>query len=179
AVLFAQNTIIARNVASTAGADLARAANEVFMDRGGNLIGDVSTANVPFGTDPTSQLGTTAKPIDPLLGPLQNNGGPTTGFAALALPAIAPLPGTRATDRGGSAGSVAAIPGTDERGLVRPDAGKNELPDVGAFEFQDVALSVAVTPATASAPLGAADVFTVTVTNTGANALPADGSAVT
>ena len=59
--------------------------------------------------------------VDPLLGPLQDNGGPTRTHALLSdSPAI-------------ENGSNYGAPGTDQRGVPRPQ-GLNV--DIGAFEFQ-------------------------------------------
>src|SRR5207253_2245444 len=124
------DTIIAKNVAASAGPDANNPAG-TFTDNGGNLIGisGAGSGNTGF-TAATTQTGTTATPLDPLLGPLQNNGGPTLGAAGNAmLETEALLPGSKALDKGVSSGA----PTTDERGLVRPDAGTGELPDVGAF----------------------------------------------
>ncbi len=57
--------------------------------------------------------------VDPLLGPLQDNGGPTWTHALLA--------GSPATD----AGAVLGASATDERGVSRP---QGQRPDIGAFE---------------------------------------------
>jgi hypothetical protein len=66
----------------------------------------------------------------------------------------------------------------DERGFGRPDAGSGELPDVGAFEFQDASLSLALTSSSSSVATGGSVTFTMTVTNTSGNSLPADNSTV-
>jgi hypothetical protein len=73
-----QNTIIAQNTAATAP-DAANAAGP-FNDLGGNLIGisGDNSGNTGFFA-PTTQRGTVASPLDPLLGPLQDNGGPSVG----------------------------------------------------------------------------------------------------
>lgn len=68
--------------------------------------------------------------VDPLLGPLTDNGGPT--------PTHALLPGSAAIDRGSAFGSV-----VDQRGLKRPvdlgtvsNAEGGDGSDIGAFEVQ-------------------------------------------
>ncbi|MCZ7624560.1 MAG: hypothetical protein M5R38_00810 [Candidatus Methylomirabilis sp.] len=67
-------------------------------------------------TQPSDHPGVT----DPLLGPLQNNGGPTQTHAL--------LPGSPAID----AGTISGCPSTDQRGITRPQGGTC---DIGAFEF--------------------------------------------
>jgi len=63
------------------------------------------------------RFGDAANPLNPMLGPLQNNGGPT--------PTFAPLPGSPALD----AGSGTSDPGTDQRGVVR-----GQVIDIGAYQ---------------------------------------------
>ena len=58
--------------------------------------------------------------LDPLLGPLADNGGPT--------PTMALLPGSPAID----AGDDSACPPTDQRGVARP---QGLACDIGAFEL--------------------------------------------
>ena len=70
-------------------------------------------------------VGTFLNPIDPELGPLANNGGPTKTHALLA--------GSRAIDAGDNAG----VPATDQRGLPRKKDGNFNgvaVVDIGAFE---------------------------------------------
>jgi hypothetical protein len=64
--------------------------------------------------------------LDPLLGPLQNNGGPT---ATMAL-----LPGSKGIGAGASSSSIPGlfVPTTDQRGDPRP---ANSI-DIGAFQVQ-------------------------------------------
>ena len=78
-------------------------------DVNGNIIGDFSS------------------PIDPLLGELADNGGPTRTHALLA--------GSPAIDTGDNVFSF------DQRGEVRPNAG-GRGPDIGAYEEQTLTLLV-------------------------------------
>src|SRR5438132_373188 len=114
------STIVAGNHAASS-ADVAG----VFASRGHNLIGDATGAS---GFTAAGDLaGATAAPVDPRLGPLQANGGPT--------PTLALLAGSPAID----AGDPSAFPATDQRGFPRPAAGSGRgvaLPDVGAFELE-------------------------------------------
>ena len=82
------------------------------------LIGNADGSTI---SGANNQLGTTAIPINPLLGPLQNNGGPTFTRALLA--------GSPAIDRGATALA------TDQRGISRPQPLGGQ-PDIGAFEVK-------------------------------------------
>ena len=128
--LVVRNTIIASNTSNSAqGKDVAG----VLISQGFNLIGD-GTGAIIAPTQSSDQIGTTSSPIDPLLGPLQNNGGPTFTRAL--------RPGSRAIDQGHSSGSS-----TDQRGVQRPidqaaiaNAGGGDGSDIGAFEFDGIAV---------------------------------------
>jgi len=92
--------------------------------------------------------------VDPLLGPLADNGGSTQTFAL--------LPGSPAIDAGNDA---ACLP-TDQRGLSRPQGVQC---DIGAFEKEQPTLWLAkwVTPAV-DAPYHGAVAYTLVLSNTGA-----------
>jgi hypothetical protein len=130
------NTLIASNtVAGGLGPTSGPDANIMtyIIDNGFNLVGD--TNSTPWWTASTDLVRVT--PIDPLLGPLQFNGGPT--------PTMAPLNGSAAIDAGTSAGLT-----TDQRGLPRPKRFNiaDPLPpggdgsDIGAVELQLVQLYI-------------------------------------
>jgi len=73
-------------------------------------------------------VGTVNNPIDPLLGPLQVNGGPTETHALLSgSPAIDHIPVLDCTDTGGTPIT------TDQRGVARPQGSSC---DIGAYEFE-------------------------------------------
>ena len=97
-----------------------------FTSEGFNVIGKTY---YPFGfTQATDQTGTIASPLDPMLGPLANNGGPTLTHALLA--------GSPAIDAGDD--SVLGSPlflTTDQRGLGFPRKLGAHV-DSGAFEGQ-------------------------------------------
>jgi hypothetical protein len=115
-----KNTIVAGNgVAGGAEPDL----NGPVAQADHNLIGMVASG-VPglVNGQNGNQVGSTASPIDPKLGPLQNNGGPT--------PTQALLPGSPAIDAGDNAASSDP---TDQRGLPRI---ANGTIDIGAYEVQ-------------------------------------------
>ena len=71
-----QNTLVADNTAG-AGPDV----SGLLTSRGHNLIGDGTGGG---GYDPTDLVGTSRNPIDPVLGPLQDNGRPSWTEALLA-----------------------------------------------------------------------------------------------
>jgi hypothetical protein len=110
---YALNTIIGNN-----------ATNDFFgtlTSQGHNLIGNLSTNTIIVGSTTGDIYG-----VDPLLGPLQNNGGPTFTHALLT--------GSPAIDAAARAGA----PLTDQRGVVR-QFGIGV--DIGAYESQYGALT--------------------------------------
>jgi hypothetical protein len=116
------NTLVARN-----GASSSPDVSGTLTSQGHNLIGIGDGGSGFLSTD---LVGTTANPIDPKLGPLQNNGGPTQTMAL--------LPGSPAID----AGDNAFTPGPyDQRGPGFPRIIHGVI-DIGAFEVQAVALTV-------------------------------------
>ena len=77
------NTIVAGNIAPK-GPDCS---GLTISSNDNNLIGNDQDCD--FSAKPTDQVGTAASPINPKLGPLQDNGGPTFTHALLVLsPAI-------------------------------------------------------------------------------------------
>jgi len=128
-----QNSIIAGNTTTDIHPDVIGA----FFSNGYNIIGDVSEAT--GFTHPTDQVGPVSPPfnaagagipLDPMLKPLANNGGPVMTHA-LMVSALSP-----AIDKGNSFGAL-----FDARGFPRiynfssiPDA--SDGADIGAFEVQ-------------------------------------------
>jgi len=112
----ADSTIIALDTVFGARMNNAPDFSGALQSMGYNIIGNNDGASI--SSQPTDQIGTPGAPIDPRLGPLANNGGPTFTRALQA--------GSPAINRGDP-----AAPPQDQRGY-----GRVELPDVGAFEFQ-------------------------------------------
>ncbi len=110
-----KNVIIAGNDAQT-GPDV----SGTLTSQGHNLIGIGDGG----GYSDSDLVGTAAEPINPLLGPLQDNGGPT--------PTISPLPGSPAID----AGDNADAPDWDQRGPGFPRIVNGTI-DIGALEVQN------------------------------------------
>lgn len=91
-----------------------------FASQGYNLIGRVDDATGFDG--PGDLTGTAASPLDPQLGPLANNGGPTETHAL--------SPKSPAIDAGDPA---CPPPATDQRGVSRPQGLRC---DIGAYEYR-------------------------------------------
>jgi hypothetical protein len=133
------NTILAGNTASPFGPN-------VFgpvTSRGYNLVGDGSGSS-GFGMA-GDQVGTAASPINPLLAPLGNYGGPLAGAPGSQQVAqtMALLPGSPAIDAGSNALAVDSLGNpltTDQRGFARI---VNGTVDIGAFESRGFAIAVA------------------------------------
>lgn len=122
----AKSTIIALNTADLGSPDVYGA----LTSQGYNLIGDNSGASITPLDQPGDQIGSAGSPKDPVLGPLQDNGGPTKTQALLY--------GSTAIDKGKYGGSS-----TDQRGYTRPvdlstisNAFGGDGNDIGAYEVQ-------------------------------------------
>jgi hypothetical protein len=115
--LFLHDTIVATNTAFTGqGDDVFGPTGWPISSGGYNLIGH--TDGTTFGWLSTDLLN-----VDPMLGPLANNGGPTQTMAL--------LPGSPAINAGDPA--YLPPPSTDQRGFPRVVNGRI---DIGAFEVQ-------------------------------------------
>ena len=109
------NSIIAKN-----GNDADIRNNQaIILSRGNNLIGNNLSVEAIFTPSTNDQTGTATTPLDPQLGPLQNNGGLTATHALLS--------GSPAINRGQTTET------RDQRGYSR-----NVTPDIGAYEFDGI-----------------------------------------
>jgi hypothetical protein len=114
------NDIVAENRALRYGADIDGTVYAADHNLVGNGIGENGIRNGVNGNIVGGFNG--QPPINPMLGPLANNGGPTETMALLV--------GSQAI---GHADNVAA-PATDQRGITRQDV-PGEATDIGAFEL--------------------------------------------
>jgi hypothetical protein len=114
-MLQTDDTILAGNTVTGPGINTSPDLAGNLGSLGYNLIGNTQGGS---GFDPTDLLN-----VDPLLGPLQDNGGPTQTMALLA--------GSPAIDAGNP--NFTGPPFTDQRGFARVYNGRI---DIGAFEYQ-------------------------------------------
>jgi Bacterial Ig-like domain (group 3) len=144
AALSAANSLFGDN---SAGFGVDFAGN--FQSADHNLVGNGTGSNLnPASPDANGNLvGSSAVPINPQIGTLQNNGGPTQTIALLTgSPAI-------------NSGDPNAEPSTDQRGEPR-----DQGPDIGAFEYQGFT-TTALSSSAPTAPRGQTVTFTATVTD--------------
>ncbi len=122
-----RNTIITGNTVSNgAGSQVAYDVEGTFVSGGFNFIGDADFSSGLGSAGSHDQTGTSSAPIDPKLGPLQDNGGFT--------PTRLPLAGSPVLDQGDSGGIT-----TDQRGFARVTDQPNvssvgDGADIGAVE---------------------------------------------
>ncbi len=118
-----------------------------------NLIGVGDGSGIVDGVD-GNQVGSLAAPLDPLLGPLQDNGGPTFTHA--------PLTGSLAIDAGSNPAALA----NDQRGPGFSRVSGAQA-DVGAFELQSADVSVTKVDTPDPVTAGERLTYTITVQNAG------------
>jgi hypothetical protein len=123
-----RNTLIAGNDTASLGPDVIGTVTSL----GYNLIGQRDDS---LGWVARDRTGDFFAPLDPLLGPLQDNGGPTPTFA---LPANSPAH---------NAGDPTLQEALDQRGTIRHHAGVNPGVDIGAFDGAFAAAFRLVAPA--------------------------------
>lgn len=129
-----RNTIVAKNQRLiTANYILADDCNGSFTSNGYNLIGSNLNCTGFVNGSNGDQVGNVVVPVDPKLGALAWNGGPTKTYA--------PLQSSPAIDRGNWTGCRDHTGGSvivDQRGYVRPvdgDTSGTAQCDIGAIEF--------------------------------------------
>jgi hypothetical protein len=112
------NVLVASNSAPTAPDIMGKVTAGTSFN---NLIGDGSGSTGLSDGVNGNQVGSSAQPIDPLLGALTDNGGPTRTQSL--------LPGSPAIDAGTDSVGLTS----DQRGFPRP---ARTHTDIGAFEYQ-------------------------------------------
>jgi hypothetical protein len=112
-----ENTIVANNTSPYDQDDIHKTGGTI-TPTGANLIGNNTSVETEFPAGPLA--GTESQPLNPLLEPLQLQGGSTR--------IMPPQPGSPAID---VAITLANTPETDQRSIPRPLRG---LPDIGAAE---------------------------------------------
>lgn len=173
-----RNTIIAGN-----GAPGTPDVTGIFTSQGHNLIGKATAGGNGDNNNQTGftngvngdQVGTPASPIDPVLGPLADNGGPTQTHKLLA--------GSPAFDAGDNALAKDASNNTlttDQRGAGRfaNSFSPNVTVDIGAFEWHGGLENITDkttnqnTPLTISFAVGDSEAVDVTATSDNQTLLP-------
>ena len=149
---------MAGNTATTSGPDVVG----TFASQGNNLIGKTDGSSGWVGSDLT---GTIAQPLNPLLAPLGNYGGPTQTMAL--------LPGSPAI----GAGSNGVTGVTDRPARLRRIV--DGTVDIGAFESQGFTLTAVAGSTPQTANIGTAFANPLAVTVTANNPVePVDGGVV-
>ncbi len=118
------NTLIAGNIDGSSSAEVPDCLGDI-NSLGNNIVGDDTGCN--FTNNTGDIVGTTGNPVNPLLGPLADNGGDTRTHELLEeSPAI-------------DTGNDASCEVQDQRGIDRPQDGNNDnvaICDIGSFELQ-------------------------------------------
>jgi len=123
-----QNSILANNTATISGTDCYIS----LTSSGNNVIGSTSGCTIPTASGDQFN-------VNPLLGPLQDNGGSTLTHAL--------LPNSPAID----AGDNATCEATDQRSVVRP---QGAACDIGAYEFvATIDISIDIKPGSDTNPI--------------------------
>jgi predicted outer membrane repeat protein len=124
-ILRIRNCVVAGNTAP-AGPDLFAGPGADVQSVGHNVVGDGTDSGLVNGVG-GDQVGSALTPLDPMLGPFADHGGPTATFSLLVgSPAIDAVPDAACDDADGDPVDV------DQRGEPRPSGADC---DAGAFEL--------------------------------------------
>lgn len=136
----------------------------VANSAGGDVIGTYTDSGFNIVEDGSGVTHFTSRSGDPLLGPLANNGGPTLTHAL--------LPGSPAVNAGNCAAYTVL---TDQRGIARPIG---STCDIGAYEYQLVPTTTALTISSNPSVFGQPVTFTATVATTPPGARTPTGTVI-
>jgi predicted outer membrane repeat protein len=153
------STIVSGNTDKTGPNEVSRYPNaNVTLNASNDLFQTAPATGVINGTNSANITG-----MNPMLGPLQNNGGPTLTEALLA--------GSPAIDAGSNPAGLT----TDQRG---PGFNRTigSATDIGAYEFQPPATTTTLVSSLNPSAVGQSVTFTATVTATAAGSDPLQGS---
>jgi CSLREA domain-containing protein len=124
-VVTSKNTIIAGNVDASPGPGATPDCDAALTSQGYNLIGTSTGCTITLG--PGDKVGPPDAPIDPALGALRDNGGPTFTHAVLGF-----SPARNTGSPAAPGGSGDACTGSDQRGAPRSLGGRC---DIGSNEY--------------------------------------------
>jgi uncharacterized repeat protein (TIGR01451 family) len=150
-----RNSILAGNTAQN-GLNYGPDCSGTINSAGYNIIGHTVDAGCLVNGDPTGNI----TDMDPLLGPLQDNGGPTHTQEILAS-----SPAINAGNPVGCKDQMGSLLSTDQRGL--PRFGRC---DIGAYELQPLGFSDKTTSTDTASP-GDPLTYTIELRNDGAVSL--------
>ena len=151
AALTLNNSLIAGNQAAVAP-EIENDASSIVTANNFNLFGSNGNAGVSGFTPGPIDI-VASVPVEQILGPLQNNGGPTQTHALLAG-----SPALDAGDPGGCRNSRGSLLSTDQRGFARHVDGNNDGTarcDIGAVELNrldNIGMAINVSPSSGSGP---------------------------
>jgi CSLREA domain-containing protein len=123
-IVTSKNSIIAGNVDASPGVTGTPDCDAALTSQGYNLIGTSTGCAITQG--PGDKIGQADAPINPALGVLRNNGGPTFTHAVLGF-----SPARNTGSPAAPGGSGEACTGSDQRGAPRSQG----RCDIGAYEY--------------------------------------------